>query len=102
MEPESSGRPPFCNRLRSALTFSRTSLGKPLITLKELPSKTTSGGEGSATTNNISEAGLFVYKYLYTNRPGARPLAVAHPLRFLSSPTTFAKVGHTTNQLACH
>lgn len=49
MEPESSGRSPFCNRLRSAPKFSRTSAGKPLITLKELPSKTTSGGEGSAT-----------------------------------------------------
>ena len=69
MEPESSGRSPFCNRLRSAPKFSRTASGKPLITLKELPSKTTSGGEGSATKNNVSEAGSFVYKYLYNCFP---------------------------------
>ncbi len=44
IEPESRGRSPFCNRRRSPPRFSWTSLGKLLITLRELPSKTTSGG----------------------------------------------------------
>ncbi len=59
----------LCTRLRSAPRFSRTSSGKPLITLKELASKTTSGGEGSATTNKVSEAGSLVYNYLYNCFP---------------------------------
>lgn len=97
MEPESSGRSPFCNRLRSAPRFSRTSAGKPRITLKELPFENHIGRGGFSHENNVTEAGAIVYKYLYSlemksMRQRVLQRAQTHLGSKLSSPARFIEV----------